>query len=385
MSQATLRLLRDLVAIDSVNPTLVPGGAGEGAIAERVSRELQSIGLATEVQDVAPGRPNVVGVLEGRTPGPSLMFCGHLDTVGVSGMAAPFDPVERDGRLYGRGAQDMKGGVAAMIGAAREIAEHGGLSTGRLVIAGVIDEEHASLGAEALVRHWRADAAVITEPTALTIAIGHKGFAWVEVVTRGRAAHGSRPAEGRDAILRMGRVLSRFEQLDRVLQARTPHPLIGAPSLHASLIQGGQELSSYPDTCVLQLERRTIPGEPDLIAAEEAEEILAWLKAEDPEFDGAARHVFGRPPYEIPASHPLPVALAQAVSSVGRTATHVGMPFWTDAAILGQAGIPTVLFGPGGAGLHSIEEYVLVDDVLGCQAALVALARRFCEQSSRDT
>ena len=188
------------------------------------------------------------------------MLCGHVDTVGVDGMAAPFDPVERDGRLYGRGAQDMKGGVAAMIDAARMVAE-GGLPAGRLIVAAVVDEEYASIGADALVTRWRADGAVVTEPTDMQIAIGHKGFAWFEVETRGRAAHGSRPREGRDAILRMGRVLGELEALDRRLQAAPPHPLLGTASLHASIIDGGRELSSYPDRCGLKLERRTVSGE----------------------------------------------------------------------------------------------------------------------------
>jgi acetylornithine deacetylase len=194
----TLSLLRDLVAIDSVNPSLVPGAAGEAAIAARIADELRAIGLDVEVQEVLPGRPNVVGVLKGRGPGRALMLCGHIDTVSVEGMTAPFDPVERDGRLYGRGAQDMKGGVAAMIGAVRALA--GGFARGRVVIAAVVDEEYTSAGAEALVERWTADAAVVTEPTDLQIAVGHKGFSWVEIETRGRAAHGSRPTDGRDAI-----------------------------------------------------------------------------------------------------------------------------------------------------------------------------------------
>src|SRR6185369_1316998 len=178
--------------------------------------------------------------------GRSLMFCGHTDTVGVEGMDRPFGAEVRDGRMYGRGAQDMKGGVAAMIGAARRIVESGGLDRGRLLIAAVVDEEHASLGADALVTRWRADAAVVTEPTGLDVAVCHKGFQWVRVETRGLAAHGSRPREGRDAILRMGRVLHRLEALDRRVQSGRAHPLLGTASLHASLIDGGHELSSYP-------------------------------------------------------------------------------------------------------------------------------------------
>ncbi len=198
------RLLRDLVAIDSVNPTLVPGAAGEAAIARRLVQEFEAIGVPVEVQEVAPGRPNVVATLEGRAPGRSLMLCGHVDTVGVAGMTAPFAPVEREGRLQGRGAQDMKSGVAAMIDAVRAVAEGGGFAAGRVVVACVVDEEHSSIGADALVTRWRADAGVVTEPTDLDIAVAHKGFEWSQIDTIGRAAHGSRPAEGIDAIVAYG-------------------------------------------------------------------------------------------------------------------------------------------------------------------------------------
>lgn len=372
----TVRLLRDLVAIDSVNPSLVPGAAGEGAIAEAVARELSAAGLDVQVEEVRPGRPNVIGVLDGRAPGRTLMLCGHLDTVGVEGMAHPFEPVERDGRLYGRGAQDMKGGVAAMIDAARSLA--GRLSRGRVVVATVADEEYASIGADAVATRWTADAAVVTEPTDLQIAVGHKGFGWIEVVTRGRAAHGSRPREGRDAILAMGRVLGRLEQLDRALQARPPHPLLGTPSLHASIVEGGRELSSYPDRCTLRMERRTVTAEAEDQALEEVLAILADLRAEDPEFQAGARLVFTRPPYEIPRDHDLPRALAGVLAGMGREAAVTGMSFWTDAAVLGHAGIPSLLFGPAGAGLHGPDEHVEIGSVLACRDALVGLAEAFC-------
>jgi acetylornithine deacetylase len=372
-----ITLLCDLVAIDSVNPALVPGARGEAAIANRIADEMTAAGLDVEIVDVAPGRPNVVGELRGRTPGRTLMLCGHTDTVGVSGMSAPFHPEIREGRVYGRGAQDMKGGVAAMISAATTIARSGGLQSGALVVAAVVDEEHASLGADALVTKWRADGAVVTEPTGLDVAVAHKGFQWVSIETRGRAAHGSRPAEGRDAILRMGRVLSRLEALDRRLQRGIAHPLLGTPSLHASMIEGGHELSSYPVRAELKLERRTLPGEPVDAAVREAEAILAALQREDPEFDAVAREMFGRSAYEIAQSHPLPGMLTRAAESTGCMPRQVGMTFWTDAAILGAAGTPSVLFGPGGAGLHSVEEYVFVDDVIRCRDTLVALARFF--------
>jgi acetylornithine deacetylase len=373
-----IRLLRDLVAIDSVNPTLVPGAAGEAQVGRAIADEMRGFGLDVDIEDVVPGRPNVVGVLEGRNKGRTLMFCGHTDTVGVTGMDRPFSPVENNGRIYGRGAQDMKGGVAAMITAVRAIAEHGGLASGRIVIAAVVDEEHSSIGAEALVAKWRADAAVVTEPTDLAVAVGHKGFAWVEVEVLGKAAHGSRPADGEDAILRLGRVLARLEALDADLQARTAHPLMGTGSLHASLVSGGHELSSYPDRAELQMERRTLPSETETTALDEVRAILDALRRADPTFRGNAKAMFSRPAYELPAEHMLPQTLASAITHVGGAARITGASFWTDAAVLGHAGIPSVLFGPGGAGLHSSEEYVNVADVLLCRDALAELARRFC-------
>jgi acetylornithine deacetylase len=258
------------------------------------------------------------------------------------------------------------------------VAEAGGLAGGRLIVAAVMDEEYESAGAEALVRSHTADAAVVTEPTDLVLGMGHKGFTWIEVTAEGRAAHGSRPAEGRDAILRMGRVLARLEALDREVQARPPHPITGTGSLHASLIAGGRELSSYPDRCTLQLERRTASDEPAGIAMAEIEAILAALRAEDPELVVSARLLFDRRPYETPAGHPLPDLLAASLAKGGREGRRAGITFWTDAAVLGHAGIPTVLFGPGGAGLHSLEEYVKVDEVIACRDALADLARTFC-------
>jgi len=367
-----IRLLRDLVAINSVNPTLVPGAPGEAAIADFLAGEMRNSGLDVAIEPAAAGRPNVVGVVEGRGKGRTLMLCGHTDTVGVAGMHDPFTPVERDGRLYGRGAQDMKGGVAAMVSAAARAAARG-LPAGRLIVAAVVDEEHSSIGADALVKTWTADAAIVTEPTDLAIAIGHKGFAWVDVTVEGRAAHGSRPKEGQDAILRLGRVLARLEMLDSTLQARPPHPLVGTGSLHASFITGGHELSSYPDRATLQLERRILPSEPESTAIDEVRAILDAIRHDDPTFRATAEAMFSRPAYEVPREHELPRALAEAVTRAGVPPQITGASFWTDAAVLGHAGIPSILFGPGGAGLHSTEEYVNVADVIACRDALIQL------------
>ena len=361
---STVDLLKRLVAIDSVNPSLVPGASGEAHVARALVDELRCIGLTVEIQEVAPGRPNIVGTLEGRAPGRSLMYCGHIDTVGVAGMTRPFHPVERDGRIYGRGSQDMKSGVAAMIGAARAIAESGGLASGRLVIACVVDEEHASIGADALVTRWRADGAVVTEPTDLAVAVAHKGFEWVEIETEGRAAHGSRPREGRDAIRLMGRVLAGLDALDHELQSRPAHERLGTASLHASLIEGGRELSSYPDRCHLQMERRTVPGEAPGAGGREVERLLETLRVADPDFKAASRALLARSPYEIADDHPLPQAM---LGAIGTPAPVIGMSFWTDAAILG-----------GDVGLHGIEEWVDVQSMLSCRDALTALAHHWC-------
>jgi acetylornithine deacetylase len=374
----TIKLLCDLVAVDSVNPSLVPGAAGEAGVATVVAAALRSAHLDLEVTEAAPGRPNVVGVLEGQKPGRSLMLCGHIDTVGVAGMNAPFDPVIREGRLYGRGSQDMKGGIAAIIGAARRLSRSGGLPAGRLIVAAVADEEYASLGAEALVARWQADAAVVTEPTDLTIATGHRGFTWMEIVTEGVAAHGSRPRDGRDAIMYMGRILARLGMLDRELQAREPHPVMGTASLHASLITGGRELSTYPDRCELKVERRSVTGETGVSALAEIERILTELRADDPDLRATALLLFDRLPYETPANHYLVPALEESLVKSGRSPRRGGTSFWTDAAVLGHAGIPSVIFGPGGGGLHSAEEYVLVDEVLLCRDVLTELACTVC-------
>jgi acetylornithine deacetylase len=380
MDDPTIGLLADLVAIDSVNPSLVPGGAGERAIAERIAAFLRGAGLDVRVADAAPGRPNVFGVIDTAGKGPALMLCGHSDTVGVEGMTAPFDPVIRDGRLYGRGAQDMKGGVAAILGAARILAASPAGLAGRVIVAIVADEEYASVGAEAAAREWTADAAVVAEPTDLAIGVGHKGFEWVEVETHGIAAHGSRPDDGVDAIVMMGRVLGALDALERGFVAGPRHELLGRPSLHASLIDGGREWSTYPDRCRLSIERRTVVGERPQSLLREVEAILARLREADPRFRASARAIFDRPPYLTPAGHPLPGLLRE---SLGRETTTGAMSFWTDAAILGAAGMASVVFGPGGAGLHGLEEYVRVDEVLACRDALVTLARKYLVPSPR--
>jgi len=374
VQSALVSFLADLVAIPSVNPSLVEGAAGEGAVAEAIAAWMRNKRFDVDVQSVLPGRPNVVGVIDSGRPGPTVMFCGHTDTVGTEGMEAPFDPVVVDGRLYGRGAQDMKSGLAAMLFAAADIADAGGPPAGRLLVACIIDEEFASAGADALVTRWSADAAVITEPTGLTIGIAHKGFSAAEIVVRGRAAHGSRPSEGLDAIIRMGRVLSHLERLDERLRLAAPDPLLGNASLHASTIVGGGELSTYPARCCLQMERRTLPGESLTTAEDELRAAVGELSAQDPQFEAEVRLLLARPPYGIAAEHLVTQQLAAAVRTASLDVRMEGLSYWTDAAVLGAAQIPTVLFGPRGQGLHSTSESVVIEDLEVCRQVLARFA-----------
>ena len=381
-------LLRDLVAIDSVNPKLVPGAKGEFAAADFLCKFLQERGFPAELEEAAPGRPNVVALLSpaaatanrSEKKSASLAILAHIDTVGVGDMPDPFTPRERDGRLYGRGALDIKSGVAAMCAAAVAARDAGAIQK-PLLIAAVVDEECDSVGTEALLKRYTADAAIVIEPTDLRLTIAHKGYAWFEIVTHGRAAHGSLPSEGRDAIRMMGRVLNILDALDRKLASLTPHPLLGHGSLHASLIRGGQELSSYPAECRLQLERRMLPDESAGEFEVELRSLVAGLSARDPDFRATVRGLGSRPAYEISPDAPIVRLVSNAIrKTLGSEAAEelVGMAAWTDTALLAEAGIPRIVFGPSGRGLHGKEEYVELDSVVQCSEILLEAIRSAC-------
>ncbi len=378
----TLELARNLVRINSVNPKLVPGAPGEQEIARFVHAFLEEHGIETEMVEVEPARPNVVGRLLGGDDGPSLLLCCHLDTVSAEGMEDPFDARVENGRLYGRGAHDIKSGLAAMLAAAAKLAEdspHGG----EITVAAVVDEEYRSSGTEALIETVQADAAIVFEPSDLKVLVAHKGFAWFHIETQGKAAHGSRPDEGIDAIAHMGRVLVGLDDLDQKLRGISPHPRLGTPSVHAALIKGGRELSSYPDRCGLDVERRTLPGESEADAETELDTLIDRLQQEDPRFKAKCELTFSRPPYEISTSHALPQAVARAIERATKRGVEFGgLTAWTDSAILADAAIPSVVFGPGGAGLHSLVEYAEIQDIYDCRDVLVELAQEYCRRGS---
>ena len=368
-------LLAQLVAIDSVNPTLVAGGAGEAQIARFVTDWLDRNGVAVEYHDLGGSRANVIGRVRGHGDGSTLILNAHLDTVGVAGEDAGLSPRVEGNRLYGRGAYDMKGSLSAIMLVAAAVAEHP--LAGDLIVTAVADEEAYSIGTEAVAKTVAADAAVVAEPTGMQLVVAHKGFLWLEVTTEGVAAHGSRYDLGVDAIARMGPALVGLAALDERLRADgEPHPLLGGPSVHASLIEGGQELSTYPDRCVLTIERRTLPGE----TVDHVEEEVAAVVG-----DATVKTLFEREPLETASDEPIvAVLIEQAGSILGRPPDLAGAPFWTDAALLSAAGIPTVVFGPGGAGAHAEVEWVDLDDLAKLAQILLATATAYCVERSEQ-
>jgi len=371
--------LADLVRLDSTNPDLVPGGTGEAEIAVYVGEAMQDLGLEVDVWEPAPDRPNVVGVLPGTGGGRSLMLNAHTDTVGVEGMEAPFAPRIEDGRMYGRGTQDMKGSLAAQLAAVRALRDANVELAGDVIVAAVIDEEYKSRGTEALVERYDVDGAIVTEPTDLELALAHKGFVWIDVTTRGRAAHGSRPDEGVDANMHMGRVLARLDRLEQTLRDRNGHRLVGAPSLHAAQIEGGTASSVYAARCRLRVERRTIPGETIEQVQNEVQSILNVLSTDDPAFESTCEVAFSRRPFEVAPDAPIAETVRSATSEVlGQAPPDAGQTFWTDAALLAKAGTETVVLGPVGDGLHTTEEWVDLDSVEALAHILARTALRYC-------
>jgi acetylornithine deacetylase len=388
-------LARELVRVDSRNPTLVPGAPGEAAVARVLADILATWGFEVEMHDAGAGRPNVLAWIPGsaglvvtesidpaaemRPEMPALMFNGHLDVVGVEGMVhAPFDAQTRDGRMYGRGSTDMKGGVAAMCAAAVRAADAG--ISRDILIAAVADEEFESLGTNELLRRGvRARAAIVTEPTRLAIAPAHRGFAWIEVVVSGRAAHGSRYDVGIDAIRHAGLLLAELDAYDeRDLVLRT-HPLLGHASLHASLISGGIGMSTYPDRCVLHLERRTVPGERVESVVAEIEDACARVRARRATFEAEVIRRFSQNPSDVAVDAPIVRSLGAALTEAGLPTPVEGLSAWTDAALLNEAGVPAICFGPGDIALaHAAEEWVVEEEIERAADVLARLAGQWC-------
>lgn len=387
----TTRVLTRLVEANSVNPDLEAGGPGEVAVAAIVASELGDMGADVTVDELAPGRVNVTGIVRGgRSGGRNLMLNGHMDTVGIAGMDAPFAARIEDGKLFGRGAYDMKSGLAGMLGAARRLVDSGDVLAGDLVLTFVADEEYESIGALAVAQQWgagaaaderrgRVDAAIVTEPTDMHICPAHRGFAIYRIVTTGRTAHGGRHQDGRDANTMMGLLLAELHGHARVLPRRREHELCGSASIHVPLVEGGRSLFIYSHECRIMVERRTLPGETEESVREELEALVARAAAADPDFEARIELEMWRSPWEIDHAHEVVMALERA--SVGVEAFRpgfIGHGWWEDSAILGAAGIPSVVMGAAGGGIHQDVEWADLDSVAGLAELLYEAAREFC-------
>jgi acetylornithine deacetylase len=362
-----------LVRVPSVNPSIAPDGQGESGVAAAAQRWLDSHGVRAWLEEAAPGRPNLVAEV-GRD-GPTLVLCAHLDTVGVEGMTIdPFEPRLENGRLFGRGSYDMKGSAGAIMAAAVALQRSG--LPGRVQLALVADEEHASLGAVDFVRRHRADACIVTEPSEGDLVLAHKGFMWAEIVARGTAAHGSRWDLGVSAIGRMGRIIAALEEHDRRELRSRRHPLVGPASMHCAMVAGGIGLSTYAPECRLKVERRTIPGETMEGAMAELREVVGRVG------EGAdVELIFGRPSLVCDPAEAIVECVREAVAAeTGRRPRETGVAYWMDAAIFAEAGIPTVNYGPGGEGAHAAVEWVDVDSLVRTSRVVAAAATRFFER-----
>lgn len=371
--------LVDLVRINSVNPDLEKEGAGEIEIGTYIHNTLSSLDFHSTIDTITDGRVNVVGKRSGTSNGRSLILNAHMDTVGVKGMNDPFGATLKDGKLFGRGAYDMKGSIAAMLGVAKTISDQNIKLQGDLILTFVADEEYESIGTQSLLKDISADACIVTEPTELKICLGHRGFGVYEITTHGKAAHGGLHKEGIDANLKMGKVLYELEQLSqRVTSART-HQLCGEASLHVPLINGGQSLFIYSNQCTIKVERRTLPGEEESVVYQELKNMLNQLHKEDKDFNATIKQLIWRNPHEIPKDSPIVKALSNSIGSANNT-DYIGHTWWEDSGLFGQAGIPTVIIGPKGGGIHQEEEWVNLNSVCELSAILLKTAINFCQE-----
>lgn len=354
----TEQLLRDLIALPSVNPAFVPAAdprAGERGVGEFLASVAAAGGLEVEFQEVLPGRSNLLARLvpTGKVR-QRILLAPHMDTVGVTS-DDQFDPRFQQGRIYGRGACDTKGSIAVYLTALLELAASKTRpQSTEIVLAALIDEENGQSGSRHLARsRFKADLAIVGEPTLLSVVTAHKGDLWLQLETRGKAAHGSRPELGRNAIHQMAKIVDLLETDYAWQLRRRPHPLLCHPTINVGTIAGGRQPNIVPDQCVIRIDRRTIPGEND---AAVKREILAFLR----ERGTPARLIDTKtnepaPPMETDIHLPLVRQLLQAAGQ----SKPAGVDFFTDAGVLTSAGIPCVVFGPGDiAQAHTNDEWV---------------------------
>ena len=376
MEDRVIHLLSELVGINSVNPTL-SHGPGEQEISQFVAQYIKGLDLEPEIQPVAPKRNNVVAIIPGVGRTHPLLFNAHLDTVGVEDMDDPFGLRRSGDRLYGRGAYDMKGSVAVMLLLAEYLTQH--KPPGDVLLTFVVDEEDKSIGTEYLVKKWLAGipdrpmGAIFVEPTEEQIAVAHRGFVWYEIEVIGKAAHGSRPTEGIDAIIPLQAALEELSKIHAELSSHEGDPLVGRASLHAGTIEGGTALSVIPSRSRLRWERRTLPGGSQNDLDVELERVIRAVRNVPGNHQVRGREIFARPPYAVSDQ----ADIVKCLRAVSPQSKQVGLPFWADSALTGMAGIPSVLFGPIGLGAHSREEWVSLKSLIRVYETLKRLIMGF--------
>jgi acetylornithine deacetylase ArgE len=373
-----IELLRDLVALPSINPMgrHVQGPEYlERQVTDYLESFFQKLGVVSERQTVAPGRDNIVARYASPGAERTLLLEVHQDTVPVDGMTiAPFGARVDNGRLYGRGACDIKGGMAAMLAAFARLVQIKPRGAMNVVLACTVDEEHTFLGVQELVKRGiRADFAVIAEPTQLHIVNAHKGVARLILTTTGRACHSSRPEQGVSAIYRMGRVLTAIERFAAKLQQGRSDPLLGPPTLSVGRIEGGVSVNTVPDGCRIEIDRRVIPGEDPALCADE---LLRFLREDGIDFElDCPRPWMSMPALAATGSEEIVRRLGRAIDSVTGSHRVMPVPYGTDASTIARAGLPAVVFGPGDiAQAHTKDEWVSLEQVEKASEILFRLA-----------
>ena len=384
---AVVDLTRQLVAFDSVNPGLVPGAVGEGPIAQFVADRLSGSGFEVRLVPALsdPRRMSVIAVRDGSRPGRTVVLNGHLDTVGVEGMAEPFTARIDGDRMFGRGTSDMKGGVAGLVIAAEQLVAAG--APGRLVLALVADEEDAGLGAAAVLESIggtsgvRADVCLVAEPTWLDLAVAHRGYAVVRVGLQGRAAHSSQPEQGVDVLAPLGGLLVAVAERNRALRQAFPHPLLAHGSLMSTVARGGSAPFTVAAQAEALIERRTLPGEPATAPLSEVRELVDAVTAGAPGLGSTVELMLARDAWQADDSGPaaeLMDLLAAALPAAGAAPpARTGAPYWMESALWQASGVPAVVCGPAGGGLHAVDEWVDLAQLRRYPMAIAGAVGRF--------
>lgn len=377
-SQLIYSTLADLVSINSVNPAY-DGGVSEAAVLHYLQNFFGQRGVETWTQEVFPGRSNLIARLPGRNPSRRVLLEAHMDTVSVKGMTIPpFEPRIEQGRLYGRGSCDTKAGLAGMMHALAALKADGTTPPCEIWLAAVVDEEFSYRGVVRLCEGLVGHAALVAEPTELRMVVASKGVLRWRIRVRGRSAHSSKPHLGVNAITQMARLVLALEDDQRRLSA-APHPLLGPATLSVGVIQGGVQVNMVPDACVIEIDRRLLPGETVTDVLSHSQRLIDRLAALNPGFNA-----FMEPPLLIdealdtPANHGAVQLAGQVLRQLGLNGDPAGVPFGSDASKLSRQGVPSLLFGPGSIDqAHAADEYVEIEQVLVAHEFYRSFIQRF--------